>query len=268
MIDDILAVVRARSGIDFSGYRAQTVQRRIHNRMAAMGAASLAEYVRLLDASEGEVTRLVEGMTIKVSRFYRNAAAFDILRDGVLPRLAAPGRPLRLWSAGCGRGEEAYTLAMLLEAAGLEGSVEATDIDGAALVRAREATYAAETVDELPAALRERYLEAGERDGRVVVRPCRAVRARVRFSRHDLASAKRRFPGPFELVCCRNVLIYWDRASQAGILSTLVSALAESGVLFMGEAEWPHGPAAARLRPLAETHRLFERGLPDAGEAQ
>src|SRR5690606_23549381 len=106
---------------------------RIQSRMTSVGVASLAEYGRLLESSEREAFELLERITIKVSRFYRNRAAFELIRTRLLPALARRGERLRVWSAGCGRGEEAWSLAMLLEDAGLEGTVHASDVDPGAL---------------------------------------------------------------------------------------------------------------------------------------
>jgi chemotaxis methyl-accepting protein methylase len=265
LVGEMLAIVRARTGVDFLGYREPTLERRISSRMTTLGIACREEYLRLLRRSEAEAAQLLERITIKVSRFYRHRPTFDLLREQVMPRLAALGRPVRAWSAGCGRGEEAYTLAMLLDEASIEGAVEATDIDALALEHARAGVYAEAAADELPAALRERYLETvhGRRT------PQRRVRAalgeRVRFSHRDLTGPHAVPAGaPFDLVCCRNVLIYWSPQAQAQLLANVRAALAPHGYLCLGEAEWPPAPAAAGLEPVMANARVFRADRPAA----
>src|SRR5690606_12566485 len=151
----------------------------------SIGAASLHAYLDRLRVDWEEALRLLERLTIKVSRFYRNARTFDTLADEVIPALAQArdGAPLRIWSAGCGCGEEAYTLAMLMDATGVRGTVDATDVDPAALAAAADGAYRFDAFDELPSALMRTYLESGV-DGRYRVRD--ALRERVRFMPHDL----------------------------------------------------------------------------------
>jgi chemotaxis methyl-accepting protein methylase len=157
---EILQVLRERTGTDFASYRLPTVARRTVNRMISVGAATYADYLQFLRQREGEAARLLEHVTIKVSRFYRHAPTFDTLRREVLPELArhAEGRPITVWSIGCGCGEEPYTLAMLFAEAGLSCIIEATDIDPAALQRAALGYYTDAAFFELPKDLRERYI--------------------------------------------------------------------------------------------------------------
>ncbi|HZM35861.1 MAG TPA: protein-glutamate O-methyltransferase CheR [Burkholderiales bacterium] len=258
LIGEILAIVRARTGIDFAAYRAPTLERRILSRMGSVGIASHDEYLRLLERSHEEAAQLLERITIKVSRFYRHVPTFDLLRAQVMPRLAALGRPVRAWSAGCGRGEEPYTLAMLLDEASIEGRVEATDIDPRALELALAGEYAAEAVAELPRELRERYLEAAAGGRKPTLRVRASLRERVRFSRGDLRALDAAEPGGgFDLVCCRNVLIYWLPEVQARVLAAVLAAVAPGGYLCLGEAEWPRPQATAGLQPLTPGGRVF-----------
>lgn len=253
----ILQLLRERTGADLSRYRPTTVSRRVLNRMISVGSSTFEHYLALLRADEHEALRLLDRVTIKVSRFYRNPVTFDALRLTVLPALAAanPGRPLRIWSAGCGCGEEPYTLAMLLDEAGIPGTVEATDIDPGALERAALGRrYVSATLSELPLELRNRYLEP--EDGGYTVR--KSLRDRVRFSRHDL-SAELGPPagGAFDLIACRNVLIYFARGPQERAMHALRAGLAEGGYLCLGEAEWPLPSVAPSLEALPVKTRIF-----------
>ncbi len=250
----ILKVLRERTGADLRHYRAPIVARRVRNRMVSVGARTFGAYLRRLCADESEAFALLGRVTIKVSRFYRNVVAFDALRDLVLPKLAALRRraPLRIWSAGCGCGEEPYTLAMLLEDAGIPGTIDATDIDPAALDVAIRGRYKAAALEELPAILSERFLAADGAEFAVAA----AVRARVRFARHDLTAPR---PGDqvFDLVCCRNVLIYLEPAVQLRTMQALRRAVAPGGYLCLGEAEWPPAEIAGSLEALPHKNRIF-----------
>ena len=253
---EILQLLRERTGTDFASYRLPTVARRAANRMISVGAETYADYLQLLRQCEGEAARLLEHVTIKVSRFYRHAPTFDLLRRQVLPELArqANGRPVTVWSVGCGCGEEPYTLAMLFAEAHVNCIIEATDIDPAALQRAARGYYEHAALIELPKDLRERYLV--RRDGFHEVSPL--LREQVRFSHHDILSSR---PPPgsgeFDLVCLRNVLIYLGHESQELALRCVRLAVRHEGYLCLGEAEWLSAAIATTLKPLAPDTRIF-----------
>ena len=256
-VSTILAVLRERTGMDFTRYRVATVQRRIANRMISVGADSFEDYLTLLRDSEDEAALLLNRVSIKVSRFYRNRTSFDLLRTRVLPDLARGAAPLRIWSAGCGCGEEPYSLAMLLEEAGLPGTIDATDIDPAALEAAQGGVYAAEAAAELPAELAARYLVPVFNGRRSLVAVARALRERVAFAAHDLLSGTVPGDGRFDLVSCRNVLIYLQADVREQVLASLRRALRPGGYLFLGEAEWPSDALSASLESLGHSARLF-----------
>jgi chemotaxis methyl-accepting protein methylase len=257
-VREILAELRRRTGMDFSGYRRSTVERRIANRMVSVGVDSHEAYLAVLASSAGEAERLLDRLAIKVSRFYRHAPAFDLLRRELLPALARSrtGAPLRLWSAGCGHGEEAYTLALLLDEGGYAGRVEATDIDSAALAAAGRGVYPLAAADELPPELAARYLAPVHDGERITLHVADALRERVHFTRHDLLFAAMPGGGGFDLVSCRNVLIYLQAESRREALRALCRALRPGGLLLLGEAEWPtHGELA--LAQVGRAERIF-----------
>ena len=256
----ILSFAASKTGLDLASYRRSTVERRLRNRMLSAGVSRLADYYALVRSSDEEPARLIERITIKVSRFYRNGRTFDRLRNDVVPALATRrgGAPLRVWSAGCGYGEEAYTLAMLLDAAGVAGTVTATDVDPFALAAAAVGRYAADALVELPPPLAARYVEAPA-DGAGGRRPfgvLPSVARRVVFGRHDLMADPVEIAS-YDLVLCRNVLIYLRREVQAAALRRLRAALADGGVLCLGEAEWPAPSVAAALETIDARARLF-----------
>lgn len=256
-IQPILAELRWRTGVDFSRYRPATIRRRVHNRMMSVGAATFAEYLVHLQQSGEEAELLLDRLAIKVSRFYRHAPAWDELRATVLPSLARDGRPVRIWSAACGYGEEVYTLAMLLDEAGLDGTVLGTDIDSAAIAAAEQGRYARSAFDELPAGLVARYVIAAP-DGRGSCEVLPVLRQRVRFARHDLifAAAPLR---DCDIVCCRNMLIYLRPDAREEAFNTLIGAVRAGGHLLLGEAEWPTAAFGDALAPLSRASRLFRK---------
>jgi chemotaxis methyl-accepting protein methylase len=259
IVDEALALLLERRGIDFSEYRRGTIERRVANRMVGAYTRSAEQYLRLLRDDEVEVDRLIANLTIKVSRFYRNAAVFDFLRDSVIPDLRRRfhGEPLRVWSAGCASGEEAYTLAMLLRDDDL---VTATDIDEKALEAARRGVYAAGAFGEAPPEwLGELAVPAD--GGGAMVSVNDSIRRRVQILRHDLASAT---VAPrllrFHLVCCRNVLIYFSQPLQLRALGVLAGSIRRGGVLSLGEAEWPPR-GAPPLEIVDRRRKIFRRSV-------
>jgi chemotaxis methyl-accepting protein methylase len=264
-LGELVRLVALRTGVDLGGLRPAMLARRAAHQIAASGAASAAEYLDLLRSDAAEPARLLERLTIKVSRLFRNPATYEAIAARVLPELrrSGEGRPLRVWSAGCARGEEAWGLAMLCAASGAGWSVLGTDVDRAALARARAATYAAADAAEVPAPLAARHL-VPRPGGAVGVHP--DLSRHVRFEPHDLAAPPPR-GGPFDLVACRNVLIYYLAERQGRILASLLASLAPGGFLVLGEAEWPLPAALERLAVVDRGCRIFRLGGGPGGSA-
>jgi chemotaxis methyl-accepting protein methylase len=259
LLSQALAVVRERTGLDFAGHRKGTLLRRVRNRMISVGERTLADYVLRLRREPGEAAALVERLTIKVSRFFRDRRTFELLRSFVSVRRAATaGGSLRVWSAGCGHGEEAYSLAILLEDLGEppEALVLATDVDPAALAQARSGRYPLAALRELDDEALARHFATPP--GRAETREVTArLRARVEFRQHDLAGDPP--PTGFDLVCCRNVLIYLEPPAQLDVLRRLEQALVPGGLLCLGEAEWLLPPLARGFDLLDRKGRLFRK---------
>lgn len=236
------------------------LRRRIANHMLAAGVADDGEYVSRLDDSAMFVRDAIERFTIKVSRFYRNPAVFDaIFRQLLSLQQDGCARPFHIWSAGTGCGEEPYTLAMLLVESGLDGRVIASDIDDVAIQRCADGIYDRASVDTIPEAWRARHFEPVSADR---VRVSDHLRDRVRFVRHDLTGTTEPPAGPFDLVSCRNVLIYFERDAQQCALEHLLHSLAPGGTLVLGEAEWPVAPVSARLSTVSSSLRIFRYSAP------
>ncbi len=271
-LDAILAAIHELRGVDFRRYRRGTIERRTRGRMLLAHSASYPEYLDRLHTQPDEVDRLIEYLTIKVSRFFRDRSAFEMLRTLALPDLAArhPHRPLRLWSAGCGNGEESYSLAMLLADAHLEGPLAesrvcGSDVDPRALRNAGTGVYAPEAVADLtPEQILTHFTVESGRTGHLY-RVRDSLRARVSHLRHDLAAPFPEAEGaPFDLVCCRNVLIYFDRDLRDYTQKVLRDSLVPGGYLCLGESEWLMPALQPSFRVVDRKVRLFQRVAAEA----
>ncbi len=262
-LDALLSQIRAVTGLEGSGYKERYLRRRLGVRMRRLGLERYGAYAESLRQDEDEYARLLDAIAINVSRFYRNGSVWTTIRDRVVPDLFAPDVPrIRVWSAGSASGEEAYTLAMVLaEHARRTGTglgrfeVLGTDIDAAALERARLGTYDEAALQELPAELAERWLEPDGGEGTRTIRP--ELRRRVRFEALDLTAAMPE--GPVHLGVCRNVLIYLERSVQERVLQGLAELLDPGGYLVLGKAEMLVGPARDVFRPIATRERVYQR---------
>jgi len=240
LLRGLLDQLRGRSGIDFSGYKEQTIRRRLQRRILDTGAGTLDNYVRYVRRHPDEYQRLANSFLINVTDFFRDPEVFDHLREHVLPEVIDAGRTrgneLRLWSAGCATGEEAYTLAILVadvlgEAGDHNVRIFATDLDGEAVTFARRGVYPASALKNVPPHLLERYFSP--LDGAYEVK--KVVRNLMVFGQHDLGQ---RAPFPrIDLALCRNVLIYFTPELQRRALQLFAFALRDGGFLVLGKAE-------------------------------
>ncbi len=251
----------AHTGVSLESYKPKCLRRRIMVRMRAVGVHTYDEYRALLARSPEELSRLNDAITINVTRFYRNPEAWASVAEKVIAPLVPGEAPVRAWSAGCAGGEEAYTIAMLwAEACGQRTrrigalSVDATDIDRVSLARARAAQYPREAFVEAPSSLVERWTRA-EGDGRAVVDELHRL---VQVSKLDLTQAA--LPtGIYDIICCRNVVIYFDRATQERLFMGFHDALRPGGSLVLGKVETLVGAARDRLRLVDVRERVYQR---------
>ncbi|MEM7207395.1 MAG: CheR family methyltransferase [Pseudomonadota bacterium] len=239
-IRQILDILTHDSDVDFSQYKLATVQRRIERRLLASDSASLSEYTDLLTTSDTERSALRNELLINVTAFFRDTSAWELLKSDFLPRVIDEidaGDILRVWVAACSTGEEAYSIAILIEEVldtlnrRRDVKIFATDVDQNALDRASLGRYTESSVIDVPQPLRDKYFERVGDD--YVVR--RKIREMVIFANHNLAKDP-----PFtrmHLTTCRNVLIYMQNELQKHVLQVLHFSLRAEGVLFLGAAE-------------------------------
>jgi two-component system, chemotaxis family, CheB/CheR fusion protein len=241
LLAQFLDRVRERTGIDFSAYKRPTVLRRLQRRMVATANPKLRDYVRYTQKHPEEFQRLSSAFLIKVTQFFRDTDLFDHLRSTVVPRLIQDarhrGRELRVWSAGCATGEEAYSLAILVaDVLGTELEtftvrIFATDLDDEAISFARRGLYPASAVRTVrPEILGKYFVREGDH-----YEVSKEIRGMVVFGQHDLGQ---RAPFPrIDLALCRNVLIYFTSELQKRALQLFAFSLREGGYLVLGKAE-------------------------------
>jgi chemotaxis protein methyltransferase CheR len=241
-------LIRGTLGINITEAKRTMVQSRLARRLRALGLDSYEAYLDLLSSGDGaaELGHFFNAVTTNKTDFFREPFHFEFLRHTVLPRLVAGrGRfPLvRMWSAGCSSGEEPYTLAMVASEFARDGHpfrplIIASDVSGAVLEKARLAVYREEQAAPVPPELRRRYLLRGRDRGpqRGMVRIVPALRAMVEFRRLNFMDPDYGLP-EMDVVFCRNVIIYFDRPTQAAVLARICRHLRPGGYLFVGHSE-------------------------------
>jgi two-component system CheB/CheR fusion protein len=238
--EGLLRYMRDARGFDFTGYKRTSLMRRVRHRMDQVGCENFEDYLDMLQASSEEFAALFNTILINVTAFFRDPDAWEFVRTDVIPALLAergPNDPIRIWSAGCASGQEAYSLAMLLsEALGPDGfaqrvKIYATDVDEQALSEGRAAIYPAKAVESVPKELLERHFDHS--GGRYALR--KDLRRAVIFGRNDLV--KDAPISRVDLLACRNTLMYMNGETQRLVLGRLHYALAPHGMLFLGQAE-------------------------------
>ncbi len=231
-IDAFSRKIFLMTGLDLSSYRRNQVERRLRGLMERAKAKSLSQFYRILKQDPQALEDFLDRFAINVSELFRNPERFEDLRRKVLPELFN-GRPLRVWSAGCSFGAEPYTLAVILE--DLERPVSyrilATDIDTAALARARNPVFSDHDMRSVPPRLRNKYFI--KTDGGWA--PSDVLRHRISFRHHNLLADP--FEGNIDLILCRNVVIYFDDDAKDKLYRRFFDSLRPGGVLFIGATE-------------------------------
>jgi chemotaxis protein methyltransferase CheR len=244
------ALIQREAGIFLSPVKKPLLVGRLSRRLRDLGLPSFGAYYRRVRQDPEERVRMLDRVSTNKTQFFREPAQFEFLERVVLPSWSASPRPrrLRAWSAGCSTGEEAYTLAATLlaqlPAPRRDVDIVGTDISTRVLDKARTAVWPLAKAAEIPPAhLRAFFLKGcGSQEGLMKAGP--ALREVVRFERRNLVDEDEALPGPFDLIFCRNVLIYFDAATKARVLDALLARLAPDGYLFLGHAE--SLPAGAR----------------------
>ncbi len=249
IIERILTYLYNTRGYDFRGGVPAMIERRIERRRIKSGQPDLTTYAKFLEESKEETDLLIDGLTINVSRFFRDSFTFEYLDHQLLPgmireKFSETSKELRIWSAGCAGGEEPYSVAMLIDQQlkrmnqELGISIYATDLNRRILEYAKSGIYPEEALVETKMEYVQTYFN--RLDTSYSITP--EVKGMVRFHYHDLLDSKSYVPresiyGNFDMVLCRNVLIYFTFEYQKKIIERLYRSLKPGGLLVLGDAE-------------------------------
>jgi chemotaxis protein methyltransferase CheR len=238
-LDVVRRVVKTTTGMDLSGIKDQQLERRVTSFCRRSGYTTTADLVRSIQQDTSVRADFLDRLTINVTNLYRNPERWRYLEETVLSEL---GKRPRIWSAGCSTGAEAYSLAIAAVRTGATPTVLASDIDRASLDKARTGRYNGEDMREVPADIARRHFT--RHGDSWMVDP--AVARLVRFERRDLLNDAPP-PGQFDLVACRNVVIYFRDDAKDQLHRTLAGQLRPGGYLFVGNAERVNNPADLKL---------------------
>lgn len=252
----IAQFARANFGLALSPSKKSLIQSRLTRRMNALKLVRFSDYLERLNGPDGalEVQELLSVLTTNITHFFREDHHYDLLRHKVLPPLikrARAGGRVRLWSAGCSTGQEAYSMAMQVldqcpEAATLDFKILATDIDPVVIKQAAKGVYTAADLEPVPDAYKGSFVTHSREDADLYSMKD-SLKALVTFRVLNLIDP---FPvrGPFDVIFCRNVTIYFDRETQAHVWGQLCAVLGQGGYLFIGHSERISGPYETQMQ--------------------
>jgi chemotaxis protein methyltransferase CheR len=261
--EELTRKISVERGFGCASYKEKCLRRRIAVRMRARGVHTYTDYAQILDDDTGEYDRLLDALTINVTKLFRNWDVYASMSVNVVPELwDRESAAIRVWSAGCSSGEEPYSLGVLFHRhAAMNGMlpqlgrvrVLGTDIDRRCLLDAERGEFGEGDFADTPDELRQRYFSAAPPFG---IAP--AVRGMVRFERRDLLSQAPP-PGPHDLIVCRNVMIYFDRDTQERLFENFYDALTPGGFLVLGKVETLLGRARTLFAAVDARERIFRR---------
>ena len=225
--------LRKKKGLDLTGYKRPQMERRITSLMRSMKITEYETYLDLMSREIAHWRKFLDTITINVSEFYRNPTQWDVLGQKILPELISNSSGLRLWSAGCSTGEEPYTLAMVMMSKfpNVPFTLMATDVDDEVMHKAKNGVYSDKAVASLPPNYVSKYFSVQGNQYSV----SNEVKSKVKFAKHNLLTDS--FDRNFDLILCRNVVIYFTEESKAVLYRNFYSSLKPGGILFTGSTE-------------------------------
>jgi chemotaxis protein methyltransferase CheR len=258
-------LIYKEAGIWLGAHKTTLLQGRLTRRLRVLGLANMAEYYHLVTKSDQQHERamMIDCITTNETHFFREPRHFDFLAQRIFARWKKQaaeqqrGKRIRIWSAGCSTGEEPYSLAMLLlkhfsPEAGWDMEVLASDISTRVLEKARIAIFSMDRSTEIPNEFLRSYMLKGTGEQEGLMKVCPEARKLVRFARLNLLAQPYPFTGLFDLVFCRNVLIYFDQDSKQRAVENMAHHLSPQGLLFVGHSE-NLNRVTARLKNVAPT---------------
>ncbi|HEY0054559.1 MAG TPA: CheR family methyltransferase [Pedobacter sp.] len=236
--------IYSNCGIKLPITKKTMLEGRLHKRLRVLGLSTFKDYSRFLFSAEGiksELFHMIDVVTTNKTDFFREAAHFEYLANHILPS-AGKENVFNVWSAGCSSGEEPYTLAMVLNDfaernTGFNYNIFGTDISGRVLQAAATAVYAEEKVAPVPLSMKRKYLLKSKNATQKTVRIVPELRSKVTFDRLNFIDGDFSTIMTFNVIFCRNVLIYFDRATQEKVIYKLCKKLEPGGILFLGHSE-------------------------------
>jgi len=266
-----MAYIEDETSVPLSDFRQSFVQRRISKRMMQTKCKKESEYLELLKQGDDELNSLMDALTIQVSWFYRNPINWEILKTEVLPGMLSQKIKnnetlIRIWSAGCARGEEPYTVAILLNELieknhlPLTIQIFATDIDTKSLELAQRGLYHAEALKYLPLGMVKKYFKHSNDSYQISPE----LKKLIHFSYFDLLNSKHLAPAEsvyatFDLTFCRNVLIYYQEIIQRQLFRKLTKITTKHGFLILGDAELPNGAERKLVRKIENIGNIYQK---------
>ena len=258
-LSHIYTILKNASGIDFTYYKRSTILRRIERRMLVTHTATLADFARLLGDSAEEVNILVKEILIGVTNFFRDPAFFEKLKYNAIYKIverAKENEPIRVWSAGCSTGEEAYSIAILFREVMEELNVKrdvkifATDVDSRAIEQAGKGVFSENIIDDVtPDRLAKFFLKINDQ-----YQISKEIRRMIVFATHNMFSDP---PfGKLDLIVCRNVMIYFQPVMRRGLFAIFHSALKNNGYLFLGKSETA-GEYVSLFKPVCSAEKIY-----------
>lgn len=228
-----LVELNNKFSLDLTGYKRPQMERRINTLMRTLGVSSYIEYIKLMQQDNDQFNKFVNHLTINVSEFFRNPSQWDVLKEKIIPKLIQNSNKLKIWSAGCSTGEEPYTLAMLLREnfPRVDISILASDIDGKVLKTAKEGIYSAKASSGIPNNYLNKYLTSIHDSYEIKSE----LKRLINFKKQNLI--KDQFEKDFDLILCRNVVIYFTEETKFLLYKKFFSALKPQGILFTGSTE-------------------------------
>lgn len=231
--------IKRKTGIDLALYKEAQMKRRLTSLYEKKGFASFVDFFKELDRDSKLMDEFLDRMTINVSEFYRNGKRWEVLENKIFPRLLKASPRLKVWSAACSTGEEPYSLAMVLSnhQSLSQISIHATDLDENAIAKAKAAVYPERSLAEVPANMKSKYFEQEGSFFKV----SQQIKNTVTFKKHNLL--KDTYDRGFDLIVCRNVMIYFTEEAKEQIYTNFSKALKPGGVLFVGSTEQIFNPS-------------------------
>lgn len=249
-------------GLDTFQYKDKFLTRRFKARMRSRGVVTYREYIYLLDTDKEEYGKLFDKLTINVTEFFRNPEMWDAFKEKILPIIFARPREkriVRIWSAGCSSGEEVYTIAMLVDQylwnkdSKLQVVIRGTDLDNDTLKKARVAQYPAEKVRRVPKLLKRLYFSLEGDEYKVNDK----IKKMVRLAKHDLISGRKQ--KYFDVIFCRNVIIYFTKGQQNSLFRHFHDALTVDGYLILGKTETLMGEVKSHYTIMDSQERIYQK---------